>query len=180
MDTGSTPARKPKKKTGTHSGTKTKRKLRSKLDTSIADLDQLLQDQEKWGPCFGRLSTIMERSTDFGGTFTINENILEECRVRCGKVSELLSFADSGNAENKENDSDDDAFVQAQEEAEQVKAFLDTVSGSLRATLETGDGAGGAEQEAADTLNSTLDRLNSVIAELALDEMDGFEEEEKE
>ena len=93
MDTG-TPARRRKAKQG-GSGKKAKKKIQNQLDSSIADLDRLLKEQECWGPNFGRLSTIMEMSQDFEGT---RINILEECRTRCKKVKSLLDASGGGGA----------------------------------------------------------------------------------
>ena len=105
----------------------------------------------------------MERSGDFSGTF---RETMEECRSRCGKVQELLSIAtkDDESASPSSDSHTEEAFVQAQEEAAQVKDFLEGISSSLLA-VSTEDNSG-EEREATDT----LERLNAVIAELTLEE----------
>ena len=118
----------------------------------------------------------MERSGDFSGTLTSNNNILEECRVRCGQVQELFVTLDT---EDDGHSQSEDMFAQAQEQAEAVQAFLETACTSLRGTLEIDEDTGDqvqAEKEAVDT----LDRLNAVMAELTLEaeeEEGGFDDD---
>jgi hypothetical protein len=167
------------------------------LESSIADLDQLLKEQEVWGPNFGRLSTIMEMSQDFEGT---RINVLEECRKRCKKVKNLLEESAAEESDTKENDgeskAEEKAFMDAQEEAIAVKAMLDEMASvkfidgdNLNQTQEQKQ----AEKFTTDTLTALQAAIDSLVPNdneednveedfgaLALDatDKDGFEGKE--
>jgi hypothetical protein len=128
----------------------------------------------------------MERSVEFSGTMT-QGNVLEECRVRCGKVQDLLSMAtDDAGCESKTDDrNQSEAFLQAQEEAQQVQAFLQEVSASLKSTSAEVQESGAEEQAEVGEVADTLDILNQTIGDLALDceseyddSKDGFDGDE--
>jgi len=58
-------AAKPTLKTRPAKSKKSRGTLAKQLENSISELDKLLQEQEEWGPNFGRLSTVLESSQEF-------------------------------------------------------------------------------------------------------------------